>query len=98
MKIKALIDVKVECSPPTVYRWGKTLAEQVDYEARQLDAWAREFNDFIRDHRSQDQVRVSIERVYEDQCSHCHETWELCDDGLPGCCDKAIAESESGKA
>ena len=98
MKIKVLVDVSVECDPPRMYGYGKTQAEVIESQAKQLQRWADEFNEFIRDHRSRDDVSLSVNRKYEDQCSHCGYTWELDDEGVPVCCDKAITEHEAAKS
>lgn len=88
MKQRVLTDVKIECELPHIPYWeGRTQEARAKY----LERWASDFNDFIRDHRSQDQVSLSIERVFEDQCSHCKRTWEVDVDG-PVCCDKAFEE------
>jgi mono/diheme cytochrome c family protein len=49
---------------------------------------AKDFNDFLRDHRSQDANRLDVRRVTEDHCSACHEKWETYadeDDGFDHC-------------
>lgn len=97
MKVKVLVDVVVECEPPTVYAYGKTFAERIDSRARQLKQWVDEFNEFIRDHRSRDDMRLTVQNKYEDQCSHCGYEWELDEDG-PVCCEKAQAEWNAEKA
>ena len=90
MKQKVLVNVTVECSPPShVTRWIPTLEKQ----AKALESWASDFNDFIRDHRSQDPIDLYINREYEEQCSHCGYTWE--EDSLTGepqCCGRAQQE------
>ena len=45
--------------------------------ARSLEAWAKEFNDFLRDHRSQDALRISVVRDAEEVCSLCGQPWEM---------------------
>ena len=44
--------------------------------AKELERLAGEFNDFIRDHRSMDYVRLSVNRVVRDECSECRNEWE----------------------
>jgi len=41
-----------------------------------LDDWVKEFDKFLRDHRSQDLVRLSVQRIYKTICSVCNGTWE----------------------
>ena len=94
MKKKVLIDVHVICEPPaSATRWAYTVEQQ----ARQLEEWCREFEEFVRDHRSQDPVSLSVQRQYEERCSHCGRQWEEDADG-PVCCDKAQQEWDEAKA
>ena len=91
MKQKVLIDIKVVCDPPNdVTRWDRTL----EAKAKSLEGWCRDFESFVRDHRSQDPVGMSVEREYQEQCSYCGYEWETDDDGVPVCCQKAIDEHE----
>jgi hypothetical protein len=87
-----MTDVRIECEAPYVPVW---VGHTMEARAKHLDQWAREFNSFIRDHRSQDDVTVNVTRVFGDICSHCKRDWETDDDGLPVCCDKAQAEFEA---
>jgi ribosomal protein L37AE/L43A len=50
--------------------------QTMDERGKALDRWARELEEFIRDHRSQDNVSLTVERVTEVQCDHCHRAWE----------------------
>lgn len=91
MKQKILIDLKVVCDPPyTVGSWARTLEEK----AKHLEVWCREFEEFVRDHRSQDPIGILVEREYQDQCSHCGREWETDEEGCPLCCNKAQKEWE----
>lgn len=88
MKTKVLVDVTVSCDPPIgIGRWTRTLEDR----AKALESWAREFEEFIRDHRSQDPVSLSVERHFQTQCSHCGYEWEEDETG-PLCCQKANDE------
>lgn len=89
MKQKVLVDVRVTCDPPCI-RWCRTVEER----AKALENWARDFHEFIRDHRSQDPVYLNVKRVYQYQCSHCGYEWEEDADG-PLCCNKAQDEWRS---
>jgi hypothetical protein len=89
--INSLVDIKIVCDPPSdVVNWWRT---QEDRE-RALEKWCREFNQFIRDHRSQDYVFLYTEKTYEKQCVFCERPWELDEDG-PTCC--GIAQEEYDK-
>ena len=88
MKQKVLVDVSVVCDPPAfVGRWSRTLEEK----GKRLEEWCREFEEFVRDHRSQDAIGLSVQREYREQCSHCGREWEEDADG-PLCCNAAQAE------
>ena len=93
MKIKILTDVTITCDPPRVSNY---LYRNPEAYAKEMERWVEDFHDFIRDHRSQDPVHLDVNRVYEDQCSHCHNNWEEDADG-PLCCDKAQQEWNSSK-
>ena len=93
MKQKVLVDVRVICEPPSsAARWAYTMEDQ----ARKFEAWCRDFEAFVRDHRSQDPVSLSVEREYEERCSHCGRRWEEDAEG-PVCCDKAQQEWNEAK-
>ena len=88
MKNKVLLEVRVTVEPPySVGMFSATL----ERKAQRLEEWCREFEDFLRDHRSQDPVSLSVERGYEDQCSFCGRPWEEDADG-PLCCGEAQDE------
>ena len=95
MKQKVLIDMKVVCELPHNLGRGTITPE---YWANRLKECCREFEAFVRDHRSQDQISVSVEREYEEQCSHCGYKWETDEEGCPMCCDKAQKEWEEKKS
>lgn len=70
---KVLVDVEVEADlSGMVYGYNTSLE---DY-ANRLDKAATEFHDFLRDHRSQDMVCLTINRIRKDICSHCRNEWE----------------------
>jgi hypothetical protein len=89
-KVKVLQEVKVIAD---VSRGIGYYNRDMESYARQAEALAREFNEFVRDHRSMDWVSLSVEREYENQCSHCHSIWEE----KPECCQAAIDEWESAE-
>jgi hypothetical protein len=95
MKKKILSEVTISCDPPRVpyYIQNKGPEAVADY----YESWIREFDEFIRDHRSQDPVSLNVEREYQDVCSHCGYEWDEDENGLPCCCDKAQAEYEEAR-
>jgi hypothetical protein len=94
MKKRVLIDAKVIADVSSgVSYWHNSM----EHQAKQMESLASEFNDFVRDHRSMDWVRLDVEREYQDQCSFCGSEWELDSDGIPACCQEAITEIEKEK-
>lgn len=94
MKKKVLVDLSITCEPPShIGRYAKTLEDK----AKQLEDWCKDFEWFMRDHRSQDPVSLNVERQYEEQCSYCGSAWEVDEEG-PGCCHQATIEWDQDKA
>ncbi len=92
MKKRVMTNARVEADmDKAVYR----SRDMEDY-ARQLERAVKEFHAFVRDHRSMDWVHLDVVRDYEEQCSHCEMLWEVDDEGVPLCCQKAIDEHEGG--
>lgn len=93
MRQRVLVDIKVICDIPNhVGQWSSTLERRAEL----IEKWAREFAEFIRDHRSQDPVSLSVEREYQDQCSHCGREWEEDEDGPLCCSDAQPTEERNG--
>jgi hypothetical protein len=96
MKIKILTDVKVIADISKGMSWY--INNSIENKAKQMQSLASEFNDFVRDHRSMDWVRLEVEKEYTDCCSFCKYEWEVDKDGVPACCQDAILEFESKQA
>ena len=71
--IGVLVDAKLEAEAPF---WVGRYARTPERKAEELRDWLRGFEEFIRDHRSQDAVQLSIVEVRMDLCSKCHKEWE----------------------
>ena len=67
--------LRVEMELPEFPFWVNTNSEKERY----LTKWIKDFYDFLRDHRSQDLIRLSIMKQYEDICSKCGREFELDD-------------------
>lgn len=83
-KLHILQDVTVEADlSGMLSRWYSQKTE--DY-AKQLERAVKDFETFLRDHRSQDMVRLSVNRIFADVCSICNEKWETqTEDGKTFC-------------
>lgn len=82
-KITITTDVRIACDPPHhIYQMMRYSRLELNSEewwaeyAKKMNGWVSEFESFIRDHRSQDPVNLSVERVREDVCSSCLNKWE----------------------
>lgn len=94
-----LVDVNLVAEIPSwIERYYRNDPEE---KADALKRWVSEFHEFIRDHRSQDAVNLSVERVTKDLCSFCQREWEVgdFDDGKPHCehCGALVEEIAAGK-
>jgi hypothetical protein len=98
MKKNVLVDIKITCDPPS--NWYIQRAKTEEERAKRYEEWVKEFHDFIRDHRSQDPVYLNVEREYQERCEFCGELWAdaIDENGIPGCCNKAVKEYELQKA
>jgi hypothetical protein len=78
--------------------WTRRCFESEEERAKELERAVKDFEEFLRDHRSQDMVTLFVDRVYADVCSECDEEWELDthpETGKPICawCGVEIKES-----
>ena len=78
-----LTDVHLEAYPPSyVGRYMRT----PEGRASELRQWVREFQDFLRDHRSQDLIGIDVVEDRDDICSSCRSVWETyTEDGVEYC-------------
>ena len=70
---KVLVDVVVECDLSRIGRYCRDREES----ARAIEERARDFNNFIKDHRSQDDIQLSVRKIYEQRCSNCDQDPEM---------------------
>jgi len=79
---RRLVDVHVEAHPP---RWAYGYSRDQEKMAQSLEQWAKELEEFIRDHRSQDSLGLSVVRDVQEVCSLCGRPWEIMgpDDDVP---------------
>lgn len=95
MPIKRVVDLRAIIDLPAgswFWRCGYGTPEYWDALASALENEAKDLMEFIHDHRSRDAYQITIEREYEEQCPFCGYRWEIAEDGLPVCCDKAQEE------
>lgn len=82
--ITIVTDVRVVAEFPYITKWWNTpggLPEVMKRYAKELQGEVSDFEDFIKDHRSQDGLRLSVENVTQLSCSACFEEWEEDEDG-----------------
>ena len=76
--VRAEFDVK--CWEYAKWENGKRVEGGPEDLGRVLEAKCREFEEFLRDHRSQDVVSLEVIRETADICSHCKSPWETYED------------------
>ncbi len=90
---KVLADSHVEAYMP----YQDCQSGTQEQKAKFLVEAVKEFYTFLRDHRSQDMIKLNVQCDYENQCSVCGHEWDtlLEDDGKIKCgwCG-AIVEDE----
>ena len=95
--IEVVAYINLELDPPPWIRWNGDRSRLPRY-SDELELWAREMNEFLRDHRSQDAVTIRVERVKETVCSACGGQWETYDpddNGVLACANcGAVVEKE----
>lgn len=98
-KKTVVTDLHIEMDPPpniTRFIFPRKGETRMDAMERELKQWAREFEEFVRDHRSQDAIDLRVVRETDDICSHCGFSWETDETGLPLCCNEAQEEHQYG--
>lgn len=91
MKKTIIIDTYVRLEPPSFLR----IYSRERYPA-EVEIWASEFESWLRDHRSQDDIRLSVEHSVIAVCSFCGKEWVVDSEG-PFCCNAAIEEWKNGR-
>lgn len=69
----------------------------LEYQAKELERAVKEFEAFLRDHRSQDMITLDVRREYKDICSSCESPWEEDSDESGTfcvCCGAKVVELE----
>lgn len=72
----------------TLHQWWKKWQCTPEEHARRLQKAVSEFQEFLRDHRSQDVNSMDVVAEYQDQCSSCGREWDSYtdDDASVHCC------------
>ena len=70
---KVLVDSHVEAYMPYQECQGGTQEQKAKY----LVEAVKEFDTFLRDHRSQDMIKLNVKCDYKDQCSACGNRWDI---------------------
>jgi thioesterase domain-containing protein len=90
--VTRLVNLRVVVDPPMASTYWRRTEEQ---RIRELEAWARELEEFVRDHRSQDPISLTIERVTETVCDQCSRQWETyTEDGVTYCAGCGVQVGE----
>lgn len=95
VKRTVLIDCRVEADLRGTFRWSRF--ESMEQFAKRLEQACREFEEFVRDHRSQDNISLTVIREHQDQCSACGGEWETyTEGGRTHCahCGRAVTTEE----
>lgn len=74
-KERQLEGVRITVDPPSWLCRSRQIGGQA-YYVDQVEQWVKEFNDWLRDHRSQDDVTLTVDRQYAERCSECGTPWE----------------------
>lgn len=99
-KIKEKSNFRVIVEPKGLGDYGGIRVSDSMFHKTQQDrekAYERRCKEIIDQiKRHVDEVgRMEIDYDTEETCSHCKLTWELDENGVPVCCDKAIEEHEA---
>lgn len=88
-KRMVLVDAVVRAEFPHAGRWIRwdTTEERAEKMAKALEEACQDFLAHCKDHRSLDVIDLSVERVYQAQCSACGREWETDrrEDGVEQC-------------
>jgi len=90
MKKTVINEITIVCEPPNVPFYIRNKGQEAIVEY--YESWVKEFEEFMRDHRSQDPISLSVERHTIDVCSFCGLEWDVDDVGFPFCCKEAQEE------
>lgn len=86
--VKRFVECVIEVRPTDTPYLGlcKTQDERDAREIKWHQDWAKDFREFLRDHRSQDVQDVIVNVVMKDACSLCGNDWEVMEeDGKKFC-------------
>ena len=87
-RIQKYFGCKIEITPSTKPIWYKKLTVE-ELEKEEIDfynEWVKDFNNFLRDHRSQDVNDIQVIIDKRDVCSKCGKEWETYEDEGKTCC------------
>lgn len=84
-KVRVLIESRIVVEPGYIPHYVQLGSEEKI--AKWKREWCAEFLEFVRDHRHQDVNSVTVEEVWQQQCSACGDEWEeMIDDAGVACC------------
>ena len=84
--VQATIEFHLKWWDYGVHKNGKFVEGTMEDRAKCLEERCQDLKQFLKDHRSQDEVELTVERKYADQCSVCGREWEPdVEDGITCC-------------
>lgn len=91
--VKRLVGVRAEIEPGHIPYHARLDKEEY---SRFLNQWAKEMNEFFRDHRHQDVNAIQVIRDVQTACSVCGHEWETmpADETGPECCANCGTETK----
>ncbi len=85
-------EIDFDARPWTSAKYGTP--EYWDAYEKAMESEAKDFRDFIRDHRSRDEYCINIVREYQNICKFCGFYYPDGYSGVVDCCDAAISAQQ----
>ena len=88
-RVRLVTDVRIIIEPDHLGRWIRQPHGTPQYWtefAKECQEWVNKFEEFLRDHVSQDDCALSVDKTVINACSVCSNEWETAlDDGKRHC-------------
>jgi len=96
-RVSVLTEAYIYVDCPHLYLHAREGEPAVETHARELDQWAKELNELLKDHQSMRGVRATVQRQMEGQCAACGYRWEVEDGHCTGCGREVEEGAPDGK-